>query len=74
MKGDQVNSRTTTSTKKKTSQDKSLHASKMEELTKKGEDHLRSTLLSDPRIKDEGKRFAEHFFFVTRKSKMFSCW
>ena len=60
MKGDQVNSRTTTSTKKKTSQDKSLHASKME-------DHLRSTLLSDPRIKDEGKRFAEHFFCNTEK-------
>lgn len=33
VKGDEVNSRTTTSTKKKTSQDKSLNASEMEELT-----------------------------------------
>ena len=76
VKGDQVNSRTTTSTKKKTSQDKFLNASEMEELTswiysaeetKKGEDHLRSTLLRDPRIKGESKRFAEHEFCDTEK-------
>ena len=76
MKGDEVNSRTTTSTKKKTSQDKSLNASDMEELTswiysaeetKKVEDHLRSTLLNDPRINGEGKRFAEHLFCDTEK-------
>lgn len=67
MKGDQVNSRTTRSTKKKMSQDKSLNVSEMEELTKKGEDHLRLSLLSDPRIKGEGKRFAEHLFCDTEK-------
>ena len=50
VKGDEVNSRTTTSMKKKKSQDKSFNASEMEELnswicsakeTKKVEDHLR---------------------------------
>ena len=76
VKGDEVNSRTATSTKKKTSQGKSLNASEMEELTswiysaeeiKRVEDHLRSTMLSDPRIKGEGKRFAEHLFCDTEK-------
>ena len=76
VKGDEVNYRTTTRTKKKKSQDKSLNASEMEELTSwiysteeaiKVEDHLRSTLLSDPRIKIEGKRFAEHLSCDTEK-------
>ena len=67
-KGDEVNSRTTT--RKKKSQDKSLNAGEMEELTSwiysaeeaiKVEDHLRSTLLSDPRIKNEGKTLCETF-------------
>lgn len=31
------------------------------------EDHLRSTLLNDPRIKGEGKRFAEHLLRDTEK-------
>ena len=66
VKGDEVNSRTTTRTKKKKSQDKSLNASEIEQLTSwiysteeaiQVEDHLRSTLLSTP-----------------RKSNIFSCW
>ena len=69
-----MNSRTTT--RKKKSQDKSLNAGEMEELTSwiyskeeaiKVEDHLRSNLLSDPPIKNEGKSSSKHLLCDAEK-------